>query len=168
MPLRFMRIPFFTPLPGEPSGIPFNINSRASALPTQSSIFSSAFQASTLPWGMELRNITSPSDFTSIQTFCPAFTRRVRGSLRGIFMAGNLSPVASGAAALSDLILCNAALPHLFERFYRGEKSRSREHGGAGIGLAIVKELIEAHGGRVGAEILVDRTKIWFTLPTSA
>jgi len=61
-----------------------------------------------------------------------------------------------------------ADLPYIFERFYRGEKSRSREHGGAGIGLAIVKELIEAHGGRVGAEILVDRTKIWFTLPTSA
>jgi len=38
-------------------------------------------------------------------------------------------------------------VPFIFERFYRGEKSRSREHGGAGIGLAIVKELIEAHGG---------------------
>ena len=41
-------------------------------------------------------------------------------------------------------------LPFIFERFYRGEKSRSREHGGAGIGLAIVKELIEAHNGSVG------------------
>ncbi len=34
-------------------------------------------------------------------------------------------------------------LPYLFERFYRGEKSRSRRHGGAGIGLAIVKELVK-------------------------
>jgi signal transduction histidine kinase len=58
-------------------------------------------------------------------------------------------------------------LPYIFERFYRGEKSRSREHGGAGIGLAIVKELIEAHGGNVGAEIAVDHTKIWFTLPVA-
>jgi signal transduction histidine kinase len=56
-------------------------------------------------------------------------------------------------------------LPFIFERFYRGEKSRSREHGGAGIGLAIVKELIEAHNGQVGAEIARDETRIWFTLP---
>jgi signal transduction histidine kinase len=43
-------------------------------------------------------------------------------------------------------------LPLIFERFYRGEKSRSREHGGAGIGLALVKHIVEAHGGSVAAE----------------
>ena len=56
-------------------------------------------------------------------------------------------------------------LPFIFERFYRGEKSRSRERGGAGIGLAIVKELIEAHGGQVGAEISQNEVRLWFTLP---
>ena len=56
-------------------------------------------------------------------------------------------------------------LPFIFERFYRSEKSRSREHGGAGIGLAIVKELVEAHGGRVGAESTPSETHVWFTLP---
>jgi signal transduction histidine kinase len=56
-------------------------------------------------------------------------------------------------------------LPFIFERFYRGEKSRSREHGGAGIGLAIVKELVEAHGGSVSAELVDGRTRIWFDLP---
>lgn len=56
-------------------------------------------------------------------------------------------------------------LTFIFERFYRGEKSRSREHGGAGIGLAIVKELVEAHGGSVGAELTEGRIRIWFELP---
>jgi two-component system, OmpR family, sensor histidine kinase BaeS len=58
-----------------------------------------------------------------------------------------------------------ADLPLIFERFYRGEKSRSREHGGAGIGLAVVKELVAAHNGAVGAEIVGDETRIWFLLP---
>jgi signal transduction histidine kinase len=59
-------------------------------------------------------------------------------------------------------------LPFIFERFYRGEKSRSREHGGAGIGLAIVKELVEAHGGEVGAESTPTETRVWFALPAQA
>ncbi len=56
-------------------------------------------------------------------------------------------------------------LPYIFERFFRAEKSRSRDAGGAGIGLSIVKELIEAHGGQVGADSTDDETRIWFTLP---
>jgi len=40
-------------------------------------------------------------------------------------------------------------LSHVFTRFWRGEKSRSRATGGAGIGLSIVKELVRAHGGEV-------------------
>jgi len=56
-------------------------------------------------------------------------------------------------------------LPFVFERFYRADKSRSRELGGAGIGLAIVKELAEAHGGAVGAASATGETRVWFTLP---
>lgn len=56
-------------------------------------------------------------------------------------------------------------LPLLFERFFRGEKSRSREYGGAGIGLAVVKDLVEAHRGRVGADMTSGEIRVWFTLP---
>ena len=56
-------------------------------------------------------------------------------------------------------------LPHVFERFYRVEKSRDRAHGGAGIGLAIVKQLVESSGGGVGADSRSGLTRFWFSLP---
>jgi two-component system sensor histidine kinase BaeS len=59
-------------------------------------------------------------------------------------------------------------LPLIFERFYRGEKSRSRESGGAGIGLAIVKQIVDAQGGGVGASSRPGRTEVWFALPVSS
>lgn len=56
-------------------------------------------------------------------------------------------------------------LPKVFERFYRIDRSRDRRSGGAGIGLAIVKQLVELAGGRVGAESAAGRTAFWFSLP---
>jgi len=59
-------------------------------------------------------------------------------------------------------------LPYVFERFFRADKSRSRggdDAGGAGIGLAITRELIDAHGGEVGADSRDGKTHIWFILP---
>ena len=58
-----------------------------------------------------------------------------------------------------------ADLDRVFERFYRVEKSRDRARGGAGIGLAIVKQLVEAGGGKVGAASAGGTTSVWFSLP---
>jgi signal transduction histidine kinase len=57
-------------------------------------------------------------------------------------------------------------LPHIFERFYRVDVSRSRRTGGAGLGLSIVRQLVAAHGGRVWAESDVSKGSTFsFTLP---
>lgn len=60
------------------------------------------------------------------------------------------------------------SLPHLFERFYRVDKGRSKEKGGTGLGLSIVKHIILLHGGVVRAESKVGKgTAILFSLPYS-
>jgi len=45
-----------------------------------------------------------------------------------------------------------AAVPRVFDRFFRADTGRARAGGGSGLGLAICKELVEAHGGRIKAE----------------
>jgi signal transduction histidine kinase len=55
-------------------------------------------------------------------------------------------------------------LPHVFERFYRVDAARDREHGGAGIGLAIAKALVEAHQGHITASSDGPGTGTTFTI----
>ncbi len=61
----------------------------------------------------------------------------------------------------------SAELPLIWERLHRVDRSRARATGGAGIGLAIVRQIIEAHGGEVGARSELGRTEIWFRLPAT-
>jgi histidine kinase len=61
-------------------------------------------------------------------------------------------------------------LPHVFEHFYRVDKSRSRAFGGSGIGLTIARALVEAMGGQIWARSdgLGRGATLGFTLPRAA
>jgi signal transduction histidine kinase len=57
-------------------------------------------------------------------------------------------------------------LPHIFERLYRADKSRDSRSGGAGLGLAIARQIVELHGGRIAVESELGRgTAFSFSLP---
>ncbi|WP_244900413.1 sensor histidine kinase [Streptomyces nanshensis] len=58
-------------------------------------------------------------------------------------------------------------LPHIFERFARGDSTRSRAHGSTGLGLAIVEAVVAAHHGRVTVESVPGRTVFAVRLPTA-
>ncbi len=84
----------------------------------------------------------------------------LRGAQRDGVVRVEVSNTGSGIPA--------ADLPHVFERFYRVEKSRDAARGGAGIGLAIVRELVTSFGGTVGVASADGRTTVWFEIQAVA
>ena len=61
--------------------------------------------------------------------------------------------------------ISSESLPYIFDRFYRADASRNTSKGGSGIGLSIVKKIIEDHGGRIGANSVEgEGTTIYFSL----
>ena len=57
-------------------------------------------------------------------------------------------------------------LPHIFNRFYRADKSRTKQTGGTGLGLAIAKRIIQLHGGKIKVNSIINEgTKITVSLP---
>jgi two-component system OmpR family sensor kinase/two-component system sensor histidine kinase BaeS len=85
--------------------------------------------------------------------------------------ASALSPQSSVLITVADTGTGIAAddLAHIFDRFWRANRSRSRDHGGSGLGLAIARQLVEAQGGQIGVESAVGQgSQFWFTLPIAA
>ncbi|NIS80866.1 MAG: HAMP domain-containing protein [Anaerolineales bacterium] len=98
----------------------------------------------------------------------------IRNALRHTPRAGKISVSAQRVQEGVEVVVRDSGegiseqdLPHLFDRFYRGEKSRSRATGGVGLGLAIAKGFVEAHGGKIRAEAVPEGgARFIFTLPS--
>ena len=59
-------------------------------------------------------------------------------------------------------------LPHVFDRFYKVDRSRSKDRTGAGLGLYIVKSIVNLHGGDISVRSANGETEFTFTLPLLA
>jgi two-component system sensor histidine kinase BaeS len=94
----------------------------------------------------------------------------VGNALRYTPAGGSVTLSASAADGQATIVVADTGtgiaaehLPHVFDRFYRADASRSRETGGSGLGLAITRHLVEAHGGTIEAQS-VDGAGSTFTI----
>jgi two-component system, OmpR family, sensor histidine kinase SaeS len=86
---------------------------------------------------------------------------RVQGGPSTALKAGTRVEVTDSGEGIPPEILL-----HVFDRFYRGDQSRSRSTGAAGLGLAIARGIVEAHGGEIGVESQPGSgSRFYFTLP---
>ena len=93
------------------------------------------------------------------QRLSRAVSNLVSNALRHTPAGGKISVCASRANGGTEITVSDsgegiapADIPYLFDRFYRSEKSRSRQTGGAGLGLAITRGIVEAHHGSISVE----------------
>jgi signal transduction histidine kinase len=110
--------------------------------------------------------VAAPADLPEIladpQRIAQVLGNLVSNALRHTPPGGCVTLRAGWAAAQQTAILLTVAdtgsgiapadLPHIFERFWRADRARSRSSGGAGLGLVIAKRLIEAHGGQIAVQ----------------
>jgi two-component system sensor histidine kinase BaeS len=106
----------------------------------------------------KLPEISADTDRIS-QVFYNIIVNAIRYSpANGIIKIVTISAEIEGRLWLKILVADNGPgiaqedIPHIFDHFYRGDKSRDRKSGGSGLGLAIVKQLVEIHGGQVTVE----------------
>ena len=96
----------------------------------------------------------------------------VDNAVKFIDDGGTLRVSAYPAGAFCEFSICNTGsgispedIPYIFDRFYKTDRSRSRDHSGAGLGLYIVKNIINLHGGDISVRSDGGETEFSFTLP---
>ena len=96
----------------------------------------------------------------------------VDNAVKFIDDGGKLRVTAYPAGAFCEFSICNTGggiasddIPHIFDRFYKTDRSRSRDRSGAGLGLYIVKNIINLHGGDISVRSDGGETEFSFTLP---
>jgi signal transduction histidine kinase len=155
-------------------GLPLDLN-HASMLDLLSDTLES-FQAQASQQGIALSASIAPQ--VGMVTMDTARIGRVlnnliSNALRHTKSGGQVQLIAERQAGLVSIKVMDSGegiapedLPFVFDQFYRGEKSRSRQTGGAGLGLAIARGIIQAHGGEISVESqLGSGSTFCFTLP---
>jgi len=110
--------------------------------------------------------------FMDTQRIGRVFNNLISNALRHTPSGGQIEVLARRAGLSVEVTVCDSGegirpedIPNVFESFYRGEKSRSRATGGAGLGLAIARGIVRAHGGEIRVESQPGDTRFIFTLP---
>lgn len=135
-----------------------------------------AFSAVAERHGVTLEGSAEPDSdpvVMDIQKIGRALTNLVDNALQHTPAGGTVQICASGTTEAVQVEVADNGegispedLPHIFDRFYRGEKSRSPATGGSGLGMAIVKGIVEAHGGHIDVESTVGQgTRVLLNLP---
>lgn len=137
-----------------------------------------AFQAQAAENHVALKRVVGPSDLevdVDVQRIDQVLRNLLSNAMRHTPSGGQVTITLSKRDESARVDISDSGsgipadqVPHIFERFWRGDRERQRVSMGAGLGLAIAKRLVEAHGGEVGVSSRLGQgADFWFTIPLS-